>query len=119
MKYPVFLNSEQISSLEYEVLTQEFYIRITRELLHWVESAEYDNGEISRKNTIINLARTISGGKIYRLVADSDGFFHPAEHFWHDSIFLLAVRELSAIEFIEFACELNELPRGRAVEVSK
>jgi len=106
MKYPIFLNRSQITSLDYEVLSQDFLIRVTRILLHWSESGEYENATISRKNTIINLSRTISGGKIYKLSSDDDGFFHPAEHFWHDSTFLLVIRNLSTIEFIELICEL-------------
>ncbi len=109
MKYAMFLDSNQISSLEYEVLSQDFLIRITRMLLHWSESEEYENASISRKNTIINLVRTISGGKIYTLTSDDDGFYHPAEHYWHNSIFLVVIRDLTTIEFIEFICEIIKM----------
>ena len=110
MKYPIYITEDQIELLKYEILSQDFYIRLTRDLLHFCEEPEYSEYIIARKNTFINLSRTVKGGKIYNLSSDDDGFYHPAEYVWHDGNFLLIFRDLSTPEFIEFMGEL--LVRG-------
>jgi hypothetical protein len=104
MKYPKYITKEQIQLLKYEVLSQDFYIRLTRELLEYCE--EIEELIIARKNRFINLSRTIKGGKIYVLQSDDDGYYHIAEHNWHNGNFLLVFRDLNTIQFIEFMCEL-------------
>jgi hypothetical protein len=104
MKYTRYIDKEQIELLKYEVLSQDLYIRLTRELLEYCE--EIDDLIIARKNRFINLSRTIKGGKIYVLESDDDGFYHNAEHIWHNGNFLLIFRDLNTIQFIEFMCEL-------------
>jgi hypothetical protein len=106
MKFPINLTDEQVKQLEFEVLSKDFYIFLTRHLLKWAEDAEYAEDIIARKNRIINLSRTISGGKIYTLESDDMGSYQPAEYVWHDSHFLLILRRLNTLEFIEFASEL-------------
>jgi hypothetical protein len=106
MKFPKYLTKEQVKQLEFEVLSKDFLIYLTRILLDWTEDTEYLESVIARKNRIINLSRTITGDKIYVLESDDMGVYEQAEYDWHDSNFLLAFRRLDTIEFIEFACEL-------------
>ena len=106
MKFPIYLTTKQIEQLEFEVLSKDFYIFLTRKLLNWCDDTEYIDNILMRKNILINLSRTISGGKIYILNSDDMGIYEPAEYAWHNSQFLLIFRELSTIEFIEFICEL-------------
>ena len=102
MKYPKYVTDEQIRQLKYEVLSKDFYIYLTRYLNDWCEEEENGLTTIMRKNRLINLSRTISGGKIYTLTDDLESI----EFSWHDSNFLLIFRELNTIEFIEFVCDL-------------
>lgn len=106
MKFTKYITQEQIKQLEYEVLSKDFLIYLTRQLLEWAENDEYAENIIARKNRIINLSSTISGDKIYTLESDDMGAYQQAEYDWHDSNFLLIFRRLNTIQFIEFACEL-------------
>lgn len=106
MKFPKYINRIQIEQLEFEVLSKDFLIYLTRTLLEWTEEVEYVEDIIARKNRIINLSRTISGDKIYVLESDDMGAYLQAEYDWHDSNFLLIFRRLNTIEFIEYASEL-------------
>lgn len=106
MKFPKYITKEQIKQLEYEVLSKDFMIYLTRSLLDWCENAEYAEVIIARKNRIINLSSTISGNKIYLLESDDMGAYQQVEYDWHDSNFLLVFRRLNTIQFIEFAGEL-------------
>jgi hypothetical protein len=117
MKYPRYITQEQIELLEYEVLSQDFYIRLTRELLEYCE--EVEGLIIARKNRFINLSRTIKGGKIYVLQSDDDGFYHIAEHNWHEGNFLLVFRDLNTIQFIEFMCELFKTDHFQVHHINK
>jgi hypothetical protein len=106
MKFPIYLTKNQIEQLQYEVLSKDFYIFLTRHLNDWCEETNDFSTHIMRKNKLINLSRTISGGKIYTLNVDDWGEFMSEEAAWHESHFLLIFRELSTIEFIEYACDL-------------
>lgn len=106
MKFTKYITQEQIKQLDYEVLSKDFLIYLTRSLLDWVEDVEYAEDIIARKNRIINLSSTILGDKIYLLESDDMGAYIQAEYDWHDSNFLLIFRKLNTIQFIEFASEL-------------
>ena len=82
--------SEQVEQLQYEVLSKDFYIFLTRHLNLWCEETEDGETALIRKNRLINFSRTISGGKIYTLTDDIETI----EFAWHDSNFLLIFREL-------------------------
>jgi hypothetical protein len=106
MKFTKYITQEQIKQLDYEVLSKDFLIYLTRSLLDWAEDVEYAEDIIARKNRIINLSSTILGDKIYLLESDDMGAYIQAEYDWHDSNFLLIFRKLNTIQFIEFASEL-------------
>lgn len=106
MKFSIYLTEEEKEQLKYEVLSKDFYIFLTRHLMEWCENIDDATVLIMRKNRLINLSRTISGGKIYTLTSDDWGNYESVEYAWHDSHFHLIFRGLSTIEFIEFACDL-------------
>jgi hypothetical protein len=114
MKFPKYITQEQIRQLEYEVLSKDFYIFLTRYLLEWAENVTYIESVIARKNKLINLSNTICGDKIYVLESDDMGSYLQAEYDWHDSHFLLIFRKLDTIEFIEF---VGELLRSDLIEI--
>lgn len=109
MKFPMYIEKEQIEQLEYEVLSKDFYIYLTRFFNNWSEETNDYATMVMRKNKLINLSRTISGGKIYTLNVDDWAEFMPEELAWHESHFFLIFRDLSIFEFIEFAGDLIEL----------
>ncbi|MDD2982263.1 MAG: hypothetical protein PHQ74_02640 [Crocinitomicaceae bacterium] len=102
MKFPKYVTDEQIKQLQFEVLSQDFYIYLTRYLFEWCEETGDALTSVIKKNRLINLSRTISGGKIYTLTDDLES----VEFSWHDSNFLLIFRQLDTIQFIEFICDL-------------
>lgn len=102
MKFTKYLTEEQIKQLQYEVLSQEFYVYLTRHLNEWCEESEDALEIVMRKNRLINLSSTINGGQIYNLTDDLESI----EFAWHDSHFLLIFRQLNTVEFIELICDL-------------
>lgn len=106
MKFTKYITQDQIKQLEFEVLSKDFLIYLTRYLLEWADNAEFSEEIIARKNRIINLSSTIIGDKIYLLESDDTGAYQQAEYDWHESNFLLVFRRLNTVQFIEFACEL-------------
>jgi len=106
MKFPIYLEEGQVDELQYEVLSKDFYIFLTRHLNQWCEETHDYATRIMRKNKLINLSRTIAGGKIYTLNVDDWGEFMSEEEAWHESHFLLIFRELSTVEFIEYCGDL-------------
>lgn len=109
MKFPKYLTDEQVEQLKYEVLSQDFYIFLTRFLVDWCENTDDMVEKLMRENKLINLSRTVSGGKIYVLESDDWGIYENAEYAWHDSNIFLIFRGLSTVEFIEYTCELLKL----------
>ncbi|MDI5887603.1 hypothetical protein [Flavobacterium yafengii] len=109
MKFPMYLEDGQIEQLEYEVLSKDFYIYLTRFFNHWCEETNDFASMVMRKNKLINLSRSVSGGKIYTLNVDDWGEFMSEELAWHESHFFLIFRDLSIFEFIEFAGDLIKL----------
>lgn len=105
----MYLEEEQIKQLEYEVLSKDFYIYLTRFFNNWCEETNDFATMVMRKNKLINLSRTISGGKIYTLNVNDWAEFMAEELAWHESHIFLIFRDLSIFEFIEFAGDLIEL----------
>lgn len=109
MKFPIYLEDDQIKQLEYEVLSKDFYIYLTRFFNNWCEETNDFATIVMRKNRLINLSRTISGGKIYTLNVNDWAELMAEELAWHESHIFLIFRDLSIFEFIEFAGDLIEL----------
>ena len=108
MKYPIRLSEADVSQLEFEIVSDELLIYFTRKLEQWSEEPDELDDILMRKNRLINMSRTISGGKIYVLEAVDMGGYWPQERIYHDGEFKLIFRRLSTAEFAEFACDLIE-----------
>lgn len=106
MKFGIYINESQAEQLEYEVLSEEFYIYLTRLAIKWSEKPETSEERLHRKNTLVNLSRTIRGKSIYALESDDWGMYQPAEYVWHDGHLMLIFRTLTTIQFIEFVSDL-------------
>lgn len=107
VKFTRFLTPEDIHNLQFEVVSQELKVYLTR-LLYQKIKDEDTEVEILRKNNTINKSRNLLGLPIYVLEADGHGYYEPAEHAWHNGEFELVFRRLNTVQFIEFLCELIE-----------
>jgi len=108
MEYPIHLTKDDVKQLEFEVVSDALMIHLTRKLERWAEEPDDLDSILVRKNRLINMSHTISGGKIYVLEADDMGDYWPQERIWHDGEFRLIFRRLSTSEFAEFVCDLLE-----------
>jgi hypothetical protein len=87
MKFPIYITEEQINRCEFEILSKDLYIYLTRYLNNWCEKADDLSVKIMRKNTLINLSRTISGGKIYTFNVNEWAEIFSEEIAWHNNHF--------------------------------
>jgi hypothetical protein len=108
MKYPIHLSDADVKQLEFEIVSDELLIYLTRKLEQLAEEPYDMNDILMRKNRLINMSQTISGGNIYVLEADDMGEYWPQERIYHDGEFKLIFRRLSTAEFAEFVCDLIE-----------
>jgi hypothetical protein len=108
VKYPLHLSEADVKQLEFEVVSDDLLIYLTRKLERWAEEPDDVDGILMRKNRLINMSRTISGGKIYVLEADDMGDYWPQDRIYHDGEFKLIFRRLSTAELAEFLCDLIE-----------
>jgi hypothetical protein len=106
MKYTKYVDPDDLGALEFEVISQELKIYLTRILESKILSKEFPENNIIRQNGIINKARNIAGLPIYVLEADEDGEYQPTEHAWHNGEFQLTLRRLTTIQFIEIIGDL-------------
>ena len=105
MKYTKYLDPSDADTLEFEVVSQELKVFLTRELKSKIADESLDH-ELIRQNTIINKSRNIAGLSVYVLEGDLDGYFHPAEYAWHNGEFQLVLRRLKTVQFVELMGEL-------------
>jgi hypothetical protein len=101
MRYSVFLTSKQKEQLEYEVISQELRVHLTRLIARDESFAELD---ISSQNWLVNRSRSLLGEPIYVLESDGWGEYQPAEYVWHAGEFELCLRRLDTPRLIELAC---------------
>jgi hypothetical protein len=108
MKYPLYLSIDDVKKLEFEVVSTELKIRLTRMLERWIANRSNDDsdGRLFWQNKIINKSRSISGGPIYVLEPDGYGMYLPEEYAYHDAEMALVFRRLQTPQFVEFSCEL-------------
>ncbi len=105
MKYTKFLSMSDIKELEYEVISTELKIYLTRLLLDKIKHHDSEEGHILdliRQNCLINKSRGLRNLPVYILEADDLGYYHPAEYAWHNGEFEILIRSLNTIQFIEF-----------------
>ena len=111
MKYTIYLSPVDKKKLEYEVVSQELRIHLTRLLRRRIPTVQAPDSHlllIGIQNRLINKSRAVQGLPVYRLEADDWGEYHIAEQAWHSGEFELVFRRLSTIEFIEYLAELIE-----------
>lgn len=118
---PIFLTSENLKELEYELIPDAAKVKLTRILRHQVADFNIDEPEnlvkIRHLNSLINKARGLKGEGIYILKLDDWGDLNAAEVAWHESEFENIFRRLDASEFIEFLAEIvyeNNLTKEEA-----
>ena len=106
MKYTKYLSTSDIKEVEYEVISTEMKIYLTRLLSQKIISRDPDEGDIiklGRQNYLINKSRALRNLPVYILKTGLDGFFYePQEYIWHNGEFEIIIRSLNTIQFIEF-----------------
>ena len=103
MKYSIYLSKEDKEQLEYEVVSQEFRVHLTR-LIERNENFAQDN--FINQNWLINRSRTLARKTIYVLQADDMGCYEACEFAWHNGEFELCFRRLDTNRLIELLCEV-------------
>ena len=91
--------------LEYEVISAEVRIRITR-LLRSIVDAEDAIIRIYRQNQIINIANTVLGLQIYVLESEDGEYLSPIEYAWHNGEMELVARRPATCELVEILGDL-------------
>ncbi len=106
MRYPRFVDPDDVLSLEFEIVSQELRVHLTRELDSRITPEAYPENKIVHQNSIINMSRSLAGLPQYVLESDDDGSFLPAEHAWHTGEFHLSLRQLDTVQLVELLGEL-------------
>lgn len=112
MKYTKFIRKEDIEYLQYDVISQDLRIYLTRLLEAKIKQSSLRDEEVNftirliALNQIINKSRRLAGLPVYVLESEEEDYYYPTEHAWHLGDFELVFRRLSTIQFIEFMCEL-------------
>jgi hypothetical protein len=94
MKYPLNILDDDDKKLEFEVVSTELKIRLTRMLQKWISHrADGDSDSaLMWQNKIINKSRSISGGPIHVLEPDGYGMHMTEEYAYHDGEMALVFR---------------------------
>lgn len=112
MKYTRFIRNEDVEYLQYDVISQELRIYLTRLLESVVKERSLRDNEVDltirliNLNQIINKSRRLVGLPAVILESDEEEYYYPTVHAWHLGEFELVFRRISTIQFIEFVCEL-------------
>jgi hypothetical protein len=120
MKYPMYMSPEDSAKLEYEIVSDDLKIYLTRVLEKWTEDTNTHENTLIRKNRLVNKSRMLVGKPNYVLESDEIGGYMPQEYAWHDGDMALVLRRLKTPQFAELLCdfvndglykcdELNEL----------
>ncbi|BEU95008.1 hypothetical protein ACDW_07130 [Acidovorax sp. DW039] len=105
MKYTIYLSEEDKKQLEFEVVSQELRVHLTR-LIERNDSFSRDC--FFNQNWIVNRSRTLLGKSIYVLEADDWGAYENVEYAWHNGEYELCLRRLDTLRLIELLCEVIE-----------
>lgn len=112
MRYTRFVRKEDIEHLQYDVVSQEIRVYLTRLLEAAVKERSLRDNEVDltikliNLNQIVNKSRRLAGLSTYSLENEEDDYYYPTQHAWHFGDFELVFRRLSTIQFVEFTCEL-------------
>ena len=109
---PIFLTTDDVESLEYELIPTSARVKLTRLLGRSVNQLPIDEPEthfhIRFLNRVINKANNLVERPIYVLESDDWGHYSAAEIAWHESEFEVCIRRLDAAQFIEFLADVVE-----------
>jgi hypothetical protein len=105
MKYSIYLSEDDKKQLEFEVVSQELRVHLTR-LIERSES--FSQSTLFNQNLIVNRSRALLGKPIYVLEADDWGAYEDVEYAWHNGEFELCLRRLDTLRLIELLCEVVE-----------
>lgn len=97
MKYTLYLKQNQVDELEYEVVSTELRVHITRLLSQQIKG----EWTIVIQNKLINKARSLIGLRLY-VLEDIMGEYEPQQYAWHNGEFELLLRRFKTSEIVEF-----------------
>lgn len=105
----IYLSKDDAISLEYEWIPLSAKVQLTRLLYrHYLPHAE-SHPRIHYLNRIVNQANNLTGRKIFLLDADQVGDYFSADIARQESEFMICIRRLNPIQFIEFLATVVEL----------
>ena len=108
MRFTRYVTQDDVPRLEFEVISQDLRIFLTRELGRRIVPEEAPELLIINQNVVINKSRALLGLDQHVLESDLDGFFDPSEHAWHHGEFQICLRRLDTVRFAEMIGELIE-----------
>jgi hypothetical protein len=107
VKYPLYIDSAISEALEYEVVSDELMVFLTRKLEEAVFNKYSDDlCWLIKMNQMINLSRELAELPQHVLCADDWGGYPDYEQAWHLGEFNLILRRLDCSRFAEFLCTL-------------
>lgn len=100
------LTKEQKRALEFEVVSDEARLKLTR-LLRSYCSEDHTDGNIwvSRANRLVNYAHQVLGLPLFALEADDWGSYQLYEADWHSGRLELIMREADTPQLVEILCD--------------
>lgn len=105
----IYLSKDDAISLEYEWIPLSAKVQLTRLLYrHYLPHAE-SHPRIHYLNRIVNQANNLTGRKIFLLEANQLGDYFSADIARQESEFMICIRRLNPIQFIEFLATVVEL----------
>lgn len=104
MKYTIYMTEENVKQLEYEVISQELRVHLTRLIEN---NDSFKKFVIIHQNWIVNRSRNLIGETIYTLSANEYGY-EDIEYAWHNGEFELSLRRLDSIRLIEILGDIIE-----------
>lgn len=103
------LTKEQKRALEFEVVSDEARLKLTR-LLRSYCSEDHTDGNVwvSRANRLVNYAHQVLGLPLFALEADDWGSYQLYEADWHSGRLELIMREADTPQLVEIICDYLE-----------
>lgn len=102
MKHPIFLSADEVDDLEFEIISQDLRLYLTRLI---ERDEEFRRFGMINKNVVVNRSRSLAGLSVYVLEGDE---YEPCEYAWHNGEFELALRRNSTSQFVELLCEIMQ-----------
>jgi hypothetical protein len=103
MKYSIYLTEDDKKHLEFEVVSRELRVHLTRLI---ERDSSFSKNELINQNWLVNRSRNLVARELYVLEADQDGCYEVCEYGWHIGEFALALRRLDTPRLIELLCDI-------------